>query len=419
MIAPLPALTPSAGELPGLPGLPAGLCDAPESVLVPACQLPLPDGVGAVTGGLSGDLAGSLGDAAMRGLTSFVVDGAVWLLGQVAAGVTSSTEARVQAGWFLDHYRQMTGIAGVVTVGFLLVTAASTLLHRDPARLGRALGMVAAAGVGTGAVLGITDLLLEVSDQMSAAVARGMTGDLRTALTGAADGLTSLISEQPGMAGGVPAAGAGVPLFAALLAGLLAAVAAVVIWIELLLREVALYAVVLFFPLALAGLVWDPARSWARKLAELLAALIFAKFVIVAVLSLAAGGLAAGGQPDGGFGSVLAGAALLVVAAFAPFLLLRVISVMEVAAAATVLEGARQRGTRPLVSGGRTAMFAAGRHGARASAARAGSITVAGAAAPWVAAGNGTASRLRPPLPLRPARTGPASTGFGSARGMR
>jgi hypothetical protein len=130
------------------------------------------------------------------------------------------------------------------------------------------------------------------------------------------------------------------PLFPALIAALLVAAAAVVIWIELLLREVAIYAVVLFFPLALAGLVWDASRAWSRRLAEMLAALIFSKFVIVAILALASGGLASGSE---GFGGVLVGASLLLVAAFAPILLMRVIGVLEVAAAASVLEGAAAR----------------------------------------------------------------------------
>jgi type IV secretion system protein TrbL len=90
--------------------------------------------------------------------------------------------------------------------------------------------------------------------------------------------------------------GVAIPLFPALIAALLVAVAAVVIWIELLLREVAICAVVLFFPLALAGLVWDASRAWSRRLAEMLAALIFSKFVIVAILALASGGLASGSE---------------------------------------------------------------------------------------------------------------------------
>jgi hypothetical protein len=44
------------------------------------------------------------------------------------------------------------------------------------------------------------------------------------------------------------AGGAGVPLFATLLGGVVAALAVAVIWIELLLREVAIYAALLFFP---------------------------------------------------------------------------------------------------------------------------------------------------------------------------
>jgi len=358
-----------------------------------------PPGVaGGMVGGLVGGVVDSAGDAATRALTRFVVEGAVWFLDQLAEMITRSTAVSVTSAWYTERYRVMAALAASFALLFLLLQAGSALLHQDPLRIGRAVAMVAAAGLGTGAALAVTQLLLTVSDQLSELVARGMAGDLRQALTGAAHGLSTAGSlASPGAAPGT-----GVPLFAALLGGLVAALAAAVIWIELLLREVAIYAALLFLPIGLAGLAWDGSRRWARRLAELLGALIFAKFVIVAVLSLAAGALASGGE---GFAGVLAGVALLVVAAFAPFLLLRLVTVLEATVAAGALEGTRQRATRPLLSGGQTAFYALQRHRLH-GAARAGGVTVASASGLWpgmatFAAGATphTGPHLRPPAP--------------------
>jgi hypothetical protein len=352
-------------------------CQALPLVLQPACLAReqvggAVEGAGGFIGNPVGAVAGAVGNSAMDALAGFVVDGAVWFLGQIAEAVTSSTSITVTSSWFTEHYAAMTGLAAVFALLFLLLAGAGTVFHQDPARLGRALFAVGVAGLGTAAATTVTQLLLVASDELSALVADSLAGDLKQAMTGATRGLASLTV--------TPAGGVEVPAFAGLVAGLVAAVAAVLIWVELLLRGVAIYATLLFFPIALAGLAWEPSRRWARRLAELITALIFAKFVIVAILSLAAGALASGGE---GYAGVLSGAALLLVAAFAPFLLLRVIGVFEVAVAAAALDGARQRGTRPLMHGSQTAMYAVQRH--RALTAQRG-VTVA-AAAPWAAAG--------------------------------
>lgn len=352
-------------------------CQALPLVLQPACFAREQiggalEGSGGFIGNPVGAVAGAVGTSAMEALAGFVVDGAVWFLGQIAEAVTSSTSVTVTSSWFTEHYAAMTALAAVFALLFLLLAAAGTVFHQDPARLGRAVFAVGVAGLGTAAATTVTQLLLVASDELSALVAGSLAGDLKQAMTGATRGLASLTLS--------PAGGAEVPAFAGLIAGLVAAVAAVLIWVELLLRGVAIYASLLFFPIALAGLAWEPSRRWARRLAELLTALIFAKFVIVAVLSLAAGALASGGE---GYTGVLSGAALLLVAAFAPFLLLRVIGVFEVAVAGAALDGARQRGTRPLMHGSQTALYAVQRH--RSLTAQRG-VTVA-AAAPWAAAG--------------------------------
>jgi len=364
-----------AGAAPAAPPA-ASLCQILPLGVQPACYAreqigAALEGSGGFIGNPVGAVAGAVGNSAMDALTGFVVDGAVWFLTAITEAVTSSTNVTVTSTWFSQHYAAMTGVAAVFALLFLLLSAAGSAFHQDPARIGRGVVAVGVAGLGTAAATTVTQLLLVVSDELSSLIAGTLTGDLKQAMTGATKGLSGLTV--------VPGA-VGVPAFAALIAGLVAAVAAVLIWVELLLRGVAIYATLLFFPIGLAGLAWEPSRRWARRLAELLIALIFAKFVIVAILSLAAGALAAGGE---GYPGVLSGAALLLVAAFAPFLLLRVIGVFEVAVAAGALEGARQRGTRPLTHGGQTAMYAVQRH--RALSAQRG-VTVA-AAAPWATAG--------------------------------
>ncbi len=105
--------------------------------------------------------------------------------------------------------------------------------------------------------------------------------------------MTSLLT---GVTSGLVAAAADPSLasFVLLLVALLVAVAAFVLWLELLIRAAAVYVAVLFLPLALATLVWPAVSHWCRRLVETLAALILSKFVIVAVLSLAAGAVASG-----------------------------------------------------------------------------------------------------------------------------
>ena len=134
--------------------------------------------------------------------------------------------------------------------------------------------------------------------------------------------------------------------------------AAFVLWLELLIRAAAVYVAVLFLPLALATLVWPAVSHWCRRLVETLAALILSKFVIVATLSLAAGAVSSGtagtGTHGSGFSSVLAGGALLVMATFVPFAILRMIPAVEAGAVAH-LDGLRERGTAAMTRLPRTA----------------------------------------------------------------
>jgi len=354
---------------------PAGLCSLAPALVQPVCHV-AGTAVSGVTGGLASGasaVVGGVADGVLGSISNAMANGAAWFVGKVADLVTASTRVDVTGGWFQQHYRQMSWIAATFALGFLLLTAAGSLLHRDPSRGLRGVGMVAAAGLGIGAAVTVTAALLSVTDALTQTVTRGSGHDLSDALSGASHAL--------GVAGlGLPGTA---PVMVTLLASAAAIVAGLLVWIELLLREAAIYAALLFFPLALAGLAWEPSRRWARRLAETLAALIFSKFVIAAVLSLAIGGL---GNADGAT-AVLAGAGLLWVAALAPFLLMRIIGVLEVGVAAGHLEGVRSRGTHNAVYYGQTASYALNRRGGGGAMPLA--VATAGApyAAGWAAAG--------------------------------
>jgi hypothetical protein len=122
-----------------------------------------------------------------------------------------------------------------------------------------------------------------------------------------------------------------VPLFAVFLGALVAAAGAFCVWLELLVRSGAIYVALLFLPFTFVAMIWPATARWCRRLIEIVVAVILSKFVIVAIMALAAAGL---GQSRGGeaFQGVLAGAALMVLAAFSPFVLLRLIPFAESAA---------------------------------------------------------------------------------------
>jgi hypothetical protein len=267
----------------------------------------------------------------------------------------STTTIDIGASWFHQHYVEMTVLAGAVVLPLLLVSTMQAVYRQNAGQLIRAFFVQLPLALLLGVVaIQIVVLCLSATDAMCTAVAGGSGSDVTALLTGVSNGMVAALGD-PTMA-----------TFVLLLVGLLVAVAAFVLWLELLVRAAAVYVAVLFLPLALATLVWPAVSHWCRRLVETLAALILSKFVIVATLSLAASAVSSGTAGSGGgggggasgagsgFASVLAGGALLVLSTFVPFAILRLIPMVE-AGAVGHLEGVRQRGMAPLTAMPRTA----------------------------------------------------------------
>jgi type IV secretion system protein TrbL len=219
----------------------------------------------------------------------------------------------------------------VVLVPMLLFAAIRAVIAQDLTQLLRSFFLyLPMAILGTFLAMSVTGALLSVTDALSASVANGIAGDTRSIFDAVGDTLS----------GSVGRVDPTIPSFAIFFGALLLIVGSFLVWLELLIRSAAVTVSVFFLPLMLAGLVWPATARWTRRLIETLVALILSKFVIVAVISLATAAMADPG--GGGFGTVMGGAALMLMAALSPFALLKLMPAME-GAAMTHLDRMRPR----------------------------------------------------------------------------
>ena len=119
-------------------------------------------------------------------------------------------------------------------------------------------------------------------------------------------------------------------------------------------REAAIYVAVAFLPLSFAAMIWQRTAHWCRRLVDGLGAIILAKFTIAAAIALAASAMAHARAGDGGWTSLLAGSAVMLIAALTPWLLLRLVPFAETATQVG-LQRAALRGTVVAAPGASTA----------------------------------------------------------------
>lgn len=360
-----------------LPIIPSVACDSVPG-LTAVCG---------VAGGVGSSILGAGAGDVLSAIAGGVAQGAAWLLGQVGGVMSASTSIDLGASWFRSHYEVMIGLAAIVVVPLLMISIIQAIWHQSPSALIRTALVHLPLALLLGAVaVQLVQLALAATDSLSAAVSSTSSNDI-------GDALSSIASALAGQASG---SGVAVPVFVTLLGALFVSFGALLLWVELLVRAAAVYVATLFFPLAMASLVWPAISAWCRRLVETVAALVLSKFVIVAVLSLAIGALGAG---DGSFSSELAGGALLMLAAFAPFTLLRLLPMVE-AGAASQLEGVRHRVQQSALGGPRSAAnFALG--------------YLPPAPLPELSAGSNLSSTAEPPGSDRPG-SAPAADGSGT-----
>jgi hypothetical protein len=316
------------------PAAPAPALPFPVPPIIPPV-LPVPNPVSAAGNAVSGavgDAAGGIARASAQSVLDavarWVSDGAASLLGSLARTIDQNTDPKDTKQWFDGHFGLMAVVAAQLAIPLLFAVAILAIARRDLGLLLRAAFVHAPlALVGTGVAMAVVGMALSATDELCSYVTKSADVD-------AAGLLRNLVTT-------LSRGGSSVTGFGLVLVSLLIATGGFFLTIELVVRESAIWVAMLFLPLGFVASVWPSTARWGRRLAEVMAALILSKFVIVAIVSMAVSATSAGlSRPD--VGPLFGGAALLLLAAAAPFTLLRMVPVVEASVVAH-LEGVGRR----------------------------------------------------------------------------
>jgi hypothetical protein len=240
----------------------------------------------------------------------------------------------------------MVVLAAPLAAIFLLLAVMQAVLTQDLSRLLRAVFLhLPSALLLTFAALTMTQIALRVTDGMTAWVLSGTGDDMTSAFNSLAEVFAG--------AGPSPLAP-----FIVFLGAIFTSLFALLVWLELVMREAAVYVTLAFLPLTLAAMIWEKTAHWARRLAEWLLAMILAKFTIAVAFALAASAITDGAGEAAGLSAVIAGCAVLLVAGLTPWALLKLIPFAE-AAASNSLSPQHIKGAAMSVPGAMTATIAA------------------------------------------------------------
>jgi type IV secretion system protein TrbL len=325
-----------------------------------ACNQVTDGAVGAVTNPVTGAIEG-LGNSIFAQITSWASEGTAWLIGRVVEVVEETTTPKLTSEGFLSEYSQMAVIGALLTAAMLLLAVLEGVARGDMGMLVRVVGVnLPLAFIATSVAYVVVQMLLVGTDGLCHAVGQASQHRGEHFFKGAIAGLGEAggsVGEAAGEVGpqGAAAGKAGgevaAPLFVAFLAAAIGGFAAFFVWVELLMRDAAVYVVSLFMPLALASSIWPRWSGAMRRTGELIVVVIGSKFVIVSIIALAAGLVS---SDSGGVEHVLAATALMLLACFSPFALFRLVPFAEGAmsaaysrrhAGASTMGGARSIGS--------------------------------------------------------------------------
>jgi hypothetical protein len=300
---------------------------------------PVGDACNAVTGAVGGVVANpvtdalkSVGHGVFAQITDWVSEGAGWLIGEVVKGIDKSTSPKLTTESFIAQYGRMAQIAAILGLAMLLLAVLEGIARGDSAMLIRVvLVNVPLAFIATSVAYAVVQMLLVATDGLCHAIAATSHESSQDFFKGAITSLGNVGGDagrevNGGSIAGEASGSVAVPLFVSFLVAIIGAFAAFLVWLELLMRDGAIYVVASFMPFSLAAPIWPRWAGVLRKTGELLVAVIGSKFVIVSILALAAGLMA---KPEGRIEPILAASALMVLACFAPFVLLKFVPFAE------------------------------------------------------------------------------------------
>jgi hypothetical protein len=287
--------------------------------------------------------AGWAWDTVIGGITDWLAKGFVQLVSFVWSVMDSSSSPQLTSEWFSDSagapYLTAVAVATGLLAIFLFCALIQGVLMGRPLELVKRMAFDTPAAVaGILFTVGFTQVGVDLIDAMS----DGIWQLTRPKAVTAVDGLLLTAVKL------APAT------FLAPLLLVIGMLGMLMLWVVLYVREALIYLVVALAPLAWATSVWPAIATVRRRTLELLAALVVSKLAIAMALAVglgALGGIGATGNPgesttENGlaeFGTVVVGIITFGLAAFMPFLVLRLLPIVEMAVIAQGIPSAPTR----------------------------------------------------------------------------
>ena len=277
-------------------------------------------GSGSGGGGVGGTLVKTAVGAAAAGATfdlaaHWLIAAAQKITGDVVATITGSTSPQLTAAWFQRSFAPMAALGAALALLVTLIALTSAAARRDPSALAGTLAGIVRAGIGTGLLIALTTLALQVCDGISADVVASSH---------------QAFWSQVGSAWGSSGFGGFGSSALAMLMAIVQVIAGVLVWLELAVRNAAIYLAVLFFPVALAASIWPTLAGWTSRLVRLLFLFVILKPVVLVVLAFAGNAALAGLALHGGLassaGTIIAAITIFALAAMAPWALMLIVA---------------------------------------------------------------------------------------------
>jgi type IV secretion system protein TrbL len=269
------------------------------------------EGLCETAGGLAGKAVAAAGSSVMNAVATWMIGAATQVTTFIADAMSTTTTPQLGSAWFAAQLAPMADLGAALALLVTLVALACAAVRRSPELLAATIAGMVRAGIGTALVVPLTVIGLEIADAVSSSVVSGSPHAFWASVA------------KAWSTGGF--GGFGSSALATLIA-LVEVFGALFVWLELIVRNAAIYLAALFFSAVLAASIWPALNAWTSRLARLLLLFVILKPVTLTVLAFAgnaaAAGLSLGGGVPQSVGTILAAVVIFALAAFAPWTLM-------------------------------------------------------------------------------------------------
>ncbi len=274
------------------------------SIANPVCDI---GKIGGAIGSLGSDVASSVFSAVAKAFG----DAAAKVTGWMWTVIAETTRVDLTGGWFHSTIGITATLAGLVILAIFVLELIKAVLRREPGTLGRAAVGVGAGLLGAAASIGVVEALLAATDALADGIVRSV-------------GLDSLAKLGSEIAPAGAIASVAEPALI-LIVGLGYLIASFFVWAMFIARKAMIIIAAVFAPIAFCGAASHATSGWVRKWVEFTLALVFSKLVVVIIFTLALSLVGSPGSGMAAVGSLFSGLAMMVLACFAPWMLLKLV----------------------------------------------------------------------------------------------